>query len=896
MMSPLMLALSLSSTAEADPNLCSAVKASSTSSAPLKRALEAGADPNQQCSYQINHVPDAMFIASVIILPLLPLAILAGRPHNPPALSVAILRGRPAYVELLLEYGADPLKPSGKRAPAPLPLAVGKDLGRGGTRYTGLLLAEVDQVPARLMVHSESLDALLDNPALWRLLVDKGLDLKGYDDNGQTWMTRALSRGDMTAVRFLVEQDAPLDSGPLLLQASLNYTKGTAPLRWVLDQEGLVLDLDQGLAQAAENGHAGAFALLRESGAHFPSSGLGAAVSSGRVDWVRLALADGVVLESDGPISLGEQAVEAGHTEVVALLVEKGVVWTPGRTPTSALQEGDLRRVDLALSMGWQPQAFELALACEKGSPSFVRALMVRGAPAQQVALGAAVAHENAQVVRLLLDEGLHFPDSAVPDIVEAQRLDWLKLAMEQGVRLDASDLSGEAAVLAVAWGDPDAVALLKRVGAKMPEDWSPTILLWNEDLRRLDMALELGYELGEGEVNTAVWNNDLGLLQALLDRGAPPSGRALMAALRDEESEMVQLLLQAGAVFPQDSLSALIQLGDPALLERALAQGVDLQSYGGSPARRPAEMAVMDGDEALWAMLLAAGVRWHEWDDLDDVLAMDDPRRLGAALDFGAELDGSELGVMADTVVSSGPASGLASGQEELAMLQAVQPRLSPEQGAQLLIQLYDQRPDLAADLGASAPQFGVALVASLSPRDSARRTWLLEQGGRYPNDCLTQAAAQADLATLAQVLGQGVVQGKPYRNHPDPVWAAISRGQPAMVSLLDKHDLRLPPESDLEPWWRDGGRESTLELALSAGAQPSAVDVEIAARMGKMEVLDILVLHLHDPADWQPKWPSDPDANERVAQIQGEKRRAQRDAKRAARRSRFGPLQRTR
>lgn len=109
-------------------------------------------------------------------------------------------------------------------------------------------------------------------------------------------------------------------------------------------------------------------------------------------------------------------------------------------------------------------------------------------------------------------------------------------------------------------------------------------------------------------------------------------------------------------------------------------------------------------------------------------------------------------------------------------------------------------------------------------------------------------------------------------------------------MVALLDKHGLRLPPESDLEPWWRDGGRLSTLEVALSAGAQPSALDVEIAARMGKMEVLDILALHLHDPADWKPQWPADPDANARVAQIQGEKRRAQRDAKRAAWRSRFG------
>ena len=878
-MSPLMLALSLSSTAEGSESFCSALKGSSSSTVALERALKAGADPNQQCSYQINHVPAAMFIASVIILPLLPLAILADRPHNPPALSVAILRGRPAYVELLLEYGADPLKPAGKRAPAPLPLAIGKDLARGGTRYTGLLLADVEHIPSRLLVYSESLDALLDNPELWRLLVDKGLDPKGYDENGQSWMTRALARGDLSAVRFLSEQDVPLDSGDLLLQASLSYSKGTAPLRWVLAQEGLELDLDQGLAVAASREHSAAFALLREQGARFPAEGLGAAVDSGRPDWVQLALEDGVRLESDDAVSLGERAVEVGNAGVVALLVEQGVLWTPGRTPADALEGGDLRRVDLAISMGWQPDGVDLALACQSTSPVFVRALIARGAPLEPEAMGAAVAGDNAPVVRLLLDEGVTFPESSLPDIVAAQRLDWLKLAISQGVSLKGADVGGEAAALAVAWGDPEVVALLKEAGASMPEHWSPTSLLWSEDLERLDLAIELGYQLSEREVSTAVWNHDLEMLQALLKRGAPPSGYALMTALSSGEAQMVQLLMEAGAVFPDDSLSALIQVGDLSLLERALEQGVSLESWGGSPSRRPAEMAVLEGDEAVWALLMNAGVRWHHWDELDEVLALNDPARLGAALDFGAKLEPDALDGMVASV-----------GDEGLAMLQAVQPRLSSEKGAQVLIQLYTQDPERAATLGASSGQLAQALADSLRPQDSARRAWLLELGARYPQDCLTQAAAQADLATLAQVLGQGVVQGKPYRNHTDPVWAAISRGEPAMVALLDKHGVRLPAESDLEPWWLSGGQVSTLELAISAGAQPTARDVEIAARLGNLEALDILALHLHDPADWKPKWPADPQANERVAQIQGEKRRAQRDAKWAVRRARVG------
>jgi hypothetical protein len=412
-----------------------------------------------------------------------------------------------------------------------------------------------------------------------------------------------------------------------------------------------------------------------------------------------------------------------------------------------------------------------------------------------------------------------------------------------------------------------------------MSASWSPSSLLWNADLRRLDLALELGYQLRESEVNTAVWNNDLSLLQALLDRGAPPSGQALMSALRDEEFEMAQLLLDSGAVFPKDSLSVLIQLGDPELVQRALDQGVSLQDWGGSPSRRPAEMAVFEGDEAMWTMLLGAGVRWHDWDELDDVLALNDPARLGAALDFGAKLPDGTL----ETIVASASEDGLA-------MLQAVQPRLGPVEGGQVVLRLYAEDPDRAALLGASRPQLDQALVASLRPSDSARRRWLLEQGARYPTDCLTQAAALSDLATLAQVLEQGDVHGAPFMRYPDPVWAAISRGEPAMVSLLDKHDVRLPLESDLEPWWRLGGQISTLELAISAGAQPSALDVEIAARVGNLQALDILALHLHDPADWKPHWPAEPGANERVAQIQAEKRRAQREAKWAVRRSRLG------
>ena len=107
-MSPLMLVLSLSSTAHASESFCAALKGSSSSTAALERALEAGADPNQQCSYQINHVPDAMFIASIIILPLLPLAILADRPHNPPAESLDQLLDNPALWRLLVARGLDP--------------------------------------------------------------------------------------------------------------------------------------------------------------------------------------------------------------------------------------------------------------------------------------------------------------------------------------------------------------------------------------------------------------------------------------------------------------------------------------------------------------------------------------------------------------------------------------------------------------------------------------------------------------------------------------------------------------------------------------------------------------------------------------------------------------------
>ena len=884
-MSPLMLVLSLSSTAHASESFCAALKGSSTSTAALERALEAGADPNQQCSYQINHVPDAMFIASIIILPLLPLAILADRPHNPPALSIAILRGRPAYVEVLLEYGADPMKSSGKRAPAPLPLAIGKDLSRGGTRYTGLLLADVEEIPSRLLVYSESLDQLLDNPALWRLLVARGLDPRGYDDHGQTWMTRALSRGDMAAVRFLIAEDVPKDSGDILLQASLRYGKGTAPLRWVLAQEDIKLDLNRGLQLAASQEHAAAFALLREEGARFPADGLGAAVDSGRADWVGLALADGVRLESDTPVSLGERAVIAGSSQSVQVLLDNGVSWTTGKTPMSALEEGDLRRIDLAISMGWQPDAVDLELACQEGSTAFIQGLIARGAPLAPEALGSAAEANNAPVVRLLLKEGLEFPDSALPAIISARRMDWLKLAIEQGASFEAVDVGGDAAAQAVAWGDPEVVALLKEAGAQMPADWSPTSLLWNEDLRRLDLAIELGYELSEREVNTAVWNHDVALLQALLERGAPPSGQALMTALRNEEPELVQLLLEAGAPFPKDSLSALIQFGDLALVERALEQGVSLEDWGGSPSRRPAEMAAIVGDEAMWTTLLSAGVRWHDWDELDEVLALNDPARLGAALDFGAELPDETL----EGIVASASEDGLA-------MLQALQPRLDPTEGGRVVLRLYTEDPELAGQLGASKPQLNQALVASLSPKDSSPRSWLLEQGARYPSDCLTQAAALADLATLAQVLEQGDVHGTPFMRYPDPVWAAISRGEPAMVSLLDKHGVRLPPESDLEPWWRLGGQVSTLELAISAGAQPSALDVEIAARMGNLDALDILAQHLHDPADWKPQWPADPKANEHVAQIQGEKRRAQREAKWAARRSRVGLAPRTR
>lgn len=877
-MSPLLLALSLTSPAEASESLCAAVKTSSTSTAPLKRALEAGADPNQQCSYQINHVPPAMMIASVIILPLLPIAILADRPHNPPALSVAILRGRPAYVSLLLEYGADPMMPSGKRAPAPLPLAIGKDLNRGGTRYTGMLLADVEEIPARLMVYSEGLDQLPGNPALFRLLVDKGLDPQGRDEQGQSWMTRALARGDLSTVRFLEAEGVPLGSGEDLLKASLAYTQGTAPLRWVLAQEGLTLDLDRGLTWAAQAEHRAAFARLREAGARFPSDGLGAAVDSGRADWVRLAIEDGALISSDSPESLGERAVRAGSGEVVAVLMAQGVTWTPGTRPQGALESGDLGRVDLALTLGWQPDGVDLALASRQGSPAFVRALMQRGAPVHPEALGAAVSGDNAPVVRLLLEAGGTFPGSALPDVAEARRLDWLRLAVEQGAHLQEADRQ-RAAELAVAWGDPEAVALLADAGARLPQDWSPTSLLWDGDLERLDLALSLGMELNSYAVDTAVREEDLALVQALLDRGAPPSGWALMRALSEEQQALVQVLLEAGATFPRDALVPLIELGDPELVAQALVQGVDQEGWGGSHGLRPAE-AALDASPEIQQMLFEAGVRWHDWDDLERVLDARDPRRLAVALRFGAELEPGEV----DRLVAE------VQREPGVEMVQEALRSMGPRAGASLALRVYGQAPALAASLSLTPGQRDEALRASLSPSAGPQRAWLLQAGAHYPADCLTQAVVQADLLTVAQVLDSGVRQGAPYGGFEEPVWAAASRGEPALLALLAKHQIRLPPESTLEPWWKMGAPVALLEPLIALGAEPSSQDVALAIHTGSLAVLEVLAEHLHDPTDWRTQRDGEPQANTRVAEIQQDKRKARRAARWAARRSRVG------
>lgn len=576
----LLLTLTLSRSAQAqDPSpLCAALMAERTQVAVAVGLLEAGADPNGYCPTSVTvrgrRLDFFEVVLGVLIPPIGAVMLYDASTHRsqrmvyPAPLDLAIGLRSEALVDALLAAGADPLQPAQGGLPRPLSVAVGQDVARGGTTWTDRLSASLDHVPADFMAREVGgLDGLLDRSDLLQRLLALGLDPEGRDDNGGTWLLRAVEAGNAARLEaaLRVGADPNLASprgtplamavreGELELVGTL-VQAGADPRRAVQGGPGLLTLAVQGgdltmvkavlsmgvpvdgsdgsgpspLSAAVERGDAALVQMLLGLGGKPTGREVYEAVERGNGPVLELLLAAGAPPDQEEDFGRRplHAALRSGHTALIPPLLRAGA--DPGRADRTIFDEPrpiqlvidandlpmlaqmlpytDAAALDLVLTRAVDEGHFEAAEALISHGVSANRALLWRCRP------------ESEPTRRWLRDHGARFPEDSLARVVRDGDLALVRQAVEDGASLQAPGgwLDETPAQAAVMRGDAPIADFLAQAGARLPADWSAEELIRDEDLPRIQMAQALGATFDAGDVREAAWRGHRDIIDLL--------------------------------------------------------------------------------------------------------------------------------------------------------------------------------------------------------------------------------------------------------------------------------------------------------------------------------------------------------------------------------------------
>ena len=389
-------------------------------------------------------------------------------------------------------------------------------------------------------LHQACLNGHLD---VVHLLIDNGTSIQQQDENGQSPLMLAASKGYNAIVDFLIERDANVSvaskAGSALYQA---MTKGFKAIAEIL----LLKGADPNPKEEEEE--------------ILDSTPLILAVKNGFCDIVKMMLEKGATTSTkdrDGLLAI-HHAGATGHVNILLLLLEYGAsIQIPDKSSKKRTaihhavvnnQEAVLnvlldRGMDIDFQDGYSRTA--LILAVEKGYESMVSIILARGA--------------NPNIVEDSDRTALHFAaDTGHQTIVE--------LLLERSSVVNAKDRAGDTALnLAVRGRLLDVVQLLRNKGA------DPRIANF-VDRNALQYAASMGnvalltslYE-GESDLGMRDKQNDTLLHLAtqrgkkeqvvyLLKKGAYPDCKGfngetpLLQAASNGHLELVQMFLENGA------------------------------------------------------------------------------------------------------------------------------------------------------------------------------------------------------------------------------------------------------------------------------------------------------------------------------------------------------------
>ncbi|KAK7967599.1 AGC PKA kinase [Apiospora aurea] len=388
--------------------------------------------------------------------------------------------------------------------------------------------SEVARLNKSLMLAAEA-----GNDEAVEILLSKGADVNGIDEEGSTALDFAVSEGKEEVVRLLLERGANPNSGDNYGHTSLHWALAHPFIAMLLLQYGATIDVKNRQKQtpllwSAKEAQIDMMVLLIESGAAVNAcdehgiTALHAAAAKGDEAMVKTLLdngADATLEDRDGWTPV-HAALVGGHNHLLPVFV-------PIVNNCQGIADALLKRLEDENNAAWLQ---EIAMAKSEGS------VQVSG-------LRTAVNSGHSERVLALINAGedINACDSiggstALTLATWLRRLNIARILIENGADVDRPDGAGNTALhIAARDGYEDIVALLVRNGATIDKplhSWTPLLLASKDShhdccARIAELLVDNGADVnaadyhGRTALHWAAWWGQFHLAWELLRRDA---------------------------------------------------------------------------------------------------------------------------------------------------------------------------------------------------------------------------------------------------------------------------------------------------------------------------------------------------------------------------------------
>jgi ankyrin repeat protein len=446
-------------------------------------------------------------------------------------------------------------------------------------------------------------------------------------------------------------------------------------------QPNEVMGSESALSAALEDGHSDIAVFLLNSGATCTYSHLITASRKGHISIVRTIIAQGVhpnaLMEHKSALYV---ALQNGHADVSALLIESGDTLPPSRLVYAASSSGLLHYVQSAFSMGVPLPNTESALlvALENGHVQVSRFILSQAIPTTYSyrhlvfaskaglfdivhtlicqgmsvhppndwdgtsALGHAILNNYDNVATLLQSYGALCTHIDLRDAVERlpRQLDLCRKVADAGVNIKTCSATFHKAI---ARGGDDIVELFVQRGAEYPPD-SLGRAARAGLLRTVQDIISGPEEFSQSTLSEAMYDAfyvaATGVAEFLLDHGALCSYKTLQEAAMEGSVDIIQNVISRGVDVNDVGVHA---MGGSALFEAARRGYTDVADYLVEQGATflPSDLAVAAGERIFYFSLVglcsntSAEYSWSKLGLMQTMLAsgvstnLDDPSRL---------------------------------------------------------------------------------------------------------------------------------------------------------------------------------------------------------------------------------------------------------------------------